>query len=221
MKKNKLVIFGVTELAQLAYFYFTHDSDYEVVGFTLDKAYIEQDTFFDLPVVPYESVQEYFPPSEYSMYIAIGYTNLSELRRIRYYDAKAKGYTLASYVSSKSTTWPGLKVGDNTFIMEDNTIMPFCEIGSNILIFVNNILSHHTVFKDHITITSHCAIGGNSICEEQTFFGLNCTTRSNLNIGKGAIIGAAANVLNHVDEYAMMLGNPAKKAEKDAREVKI
>lgn len=219
--KTKLVIFGLTELAQLAHFYFTHDSDYEVVGFTLNEKYITADRYLDLPVVPYESLEDFFPPSEYVLYIAIGYTNLSELRKAKFLESKSRGYTMASYVSSKSTTWPGLTVGENTFIMEDNTIMPFCEIGSNILIFVNNILSHHTVFKDHITITSHCAIGGNSVCEEQTFFGLNCTTRSNLTIGKGAIIGAAANVLNHVDEYAVMLGNPAKKIDKDSREIKI
>ena len=219
--KKKLIIFGITELAQLAHFYFTHDSDYEVVAFALNRDYIQSDTFLDLPVVAFENVEDLYSTQSHFMYIAIGYTNLSEMRRQKYYEAKDKGYTLASYVSSKSTTWPGLKVGDNTFIMEDNTIMPFCEIGSNILIFVNNILSHHTVFKDHITITSHCAIGGNSVCEEQSFFGLNCTTRSNLNIGKGSIIGAAANVLNHVDDYAVMLGNPAKKIDKDSREIKI
>jgi len=219
--KKKLVIFGITELAQLAHFYFTNDSDYEVVAFTLNSNYIKEDTYLGLPVVPFEEVENHFSPEDYSMYIAIGYTNLSQMRKDKFYEAKGKGYTLASYVSSKSTSWPGLKVGENTFIMEDNTIMPFCEIGSNILIFVNNILSHHTIFKDHITITSHCAIGGNSVVEEQSFFGLNCTTRSNLTIGKGAIIGAAANVLNHVDEYAVMLGNPAKKIDKDSRDIKI
>jgi F0F1-type ATP synthase membrane subunit c/vacuolar-type H+-ATPase subunit K len=30
-----------------------------------------------------------------------------------------------------STSWPDLVVGENTFIMEDNTIMPFCQIGNN------------------------------------------------------------------------------------------
>ncbi|RZJ34868.1 MAG: acetyltransferase [Flavobacterium sp.] len=219
--KKKLVIFGLTELAQLAHYYFTHDSEYEVVAFTLNRDYIRENAFLNLPVVPFEEVENHFPPSEYSMYIAIGYTQISGIRKQKYYEAKDKGYTLASYVSSKSTSWPGLKVGDNTFIMEDNTIMPFCEIGSNILIFVNNILSHHTVFKDHITITSHCAIGGNSICEEQTFFGLNCTTRSNLTIGKGAIIGAAANVLRDVEPYSVMLGNPAKPNGIDSRDIKI
>ena len=219
--KRKLIIFGITELAQLAHYYFTNDSNYEVVAFTLNHDYIKSDRFLDLPIVPFEEIENVYPPDSFEMYIAIGYTNVSEMRKEKYFEAKAKGFSLASYVSSKSTSWPSLKVGDNTFIMEDNTIMPFCEIGSNILIFVNNILSHHTVFKDHITITSHCAIGGNSIVEEQAFFGLNCTTRSNLTIGKGAIIGAAANVLKNVDPYSVMLGNPAKASGQDSRDIKI
>ncbi|GEP50370.1 hypothetical protein FNO01nite_10420 [Flavobacterium noncentrifugens] len=219
--KKKLVIFGITELAQLAHFYFTNDSDYEVVAFTLSSNYIKEDRYLGLPVVPFEDVEKHFSPESHSMYVAIGYTNLSQMRKDKFYEAKAKGYTLASYVSSKSTSWPGLKVGENTFIMEGNTIMPFCEIGNNILVFVNNILSHHTIFKDHITITSHCAIGGKNVVEEQAFFGLNCTTRSNVTIGKGAVIGAAANVLNDVGDYSVMLGNPAKKIDKDSRDIKL
>ena len=117
--KKKLVIFGITELAQLAHFYYTHDSDYEVVAFVLDGNYIKENVFLGLPVVAFEDVEKQYPPNEYAMYTAIGYTNLSELRKIKFYKAKEKGYTLASYVSSKSTTWPGLKVGENTFIMED------------------------------------------------------------------------------------------------------
>lgn len=219
--KQKLIIFGITELAQLAHFYFTHDSDFVVAAFTLNREYIKTDNYLGLPVVAFEDIEQHYSPDDYWMYIAVGYTQISERRKAKYFEAKDKGYRLASYVSSKSTTWPGLKVGDNTFIMEDNTIMPFCEIGNNILIFVNNILSHHTIFKNHITITSHCAIGGNSIVEDQVFFGLNCTTRSNLTIGKGAIIGAAANVLKDVEPYSVMLGNPAKPNGLDSREINI
>ena len=36
--KKPLVIFGGGEIAQLAYFYFSTDSEYEVVAFTVDAA---------------------------------------------------------------------------------------------------------------------------------------------------------------------------------------
>jgi sugar O-acyltransferase (sialic acid O-acetyltransferase NeuD family) len=218
---KKLIIFGVGELAELAHFYFTHDSNFEVCGFTLNKNLIKANDFKGLPVVEYENICNFFPPSEYQMFIAIGYSNLNKNRKDKYEDAKQKGYTLASYVSSKSTSWPDLVVGENTFIMEDNTIMPFCQIGNNVLIWVNSIIAHHMIIKDHVTITSHCAIGGNVEIEEMAFIGLNSSIRNNIKIGKGSVIGTAANVVKDVEDYTLMIGNPAKPMDVDTRNIKI
>ena len=40
-KAKRLVLFGTQEMARLARFYFENDSDYEVVGFTVDDASVE------------------------------------------------------------------------------------------------------------------------------------------------------------------------------------
>lgn len=215
--KKKLIIFGTTELGVLAHFYFSNDSNYEVIAFTLDEKYITQNSFMGLPVLPFETIEKTYDPSTYEMFIAIGYTKLNEPRKNKYFEARQKGYTLASYVSSKSTSWPGLEVGENTFIMEDNTIMPFCKIGNNVLVWVNSILAHHMIINDHVTITSHCAIGGKVVIEEQAFVGLNATIRNDLTVGKGAVIATCTNVVSNVPEYSVMIGNPAKPTGKDSR----
>ena len=218
---KRVVIFGVGELAELAHFYFTNDSNFEVCGFTIDKNLIIDDDFKGLPIVDYENVCNIFPPTEYHMFIAIGYSNLNKNRREIYEDAKKKGYNLASYVSSKSTSWPGLEVGENTFIMEDNSIMPFCKIGNNVLVWVNSMLAHHMIIKDHVTIASHCSIGGKVVIEEMAFIGQNSSIRDNVKIGKGAVIGTAANVVKDVDNYTLMIGNPAKPINANTRNIKI
>lgn len=220
-ESKKLIIFGKGELAELAHFYFTHDSNYKVCAFTLDRDYMNTESYLNLPVVPFDEIEERYPAHEYELFIAIGYSKLNQNRKTKYEEAKAKKYHLASYVSSKSSSWPGLEVGENTFIMEDNTIMPFCKIGNNVLVWVNSILAHHMVIKDHVTITSHCAIGGNVIIEEQAFIGLNASLRNNITVGKGAVIGTSANVVKDVDEYTVMMGNPAKPTGTDSRELKI
>lgn len=217
--KKKLIIFGKTELAELANFYFTNDSNYNVVGFTVDKEYINEDTFLNLPLVPFEEVENHFPVEEYEMFIAIGYTKINSIRKEKFEKAKLKGYKLASYISSKSTTWPGLVVGENTFIMEDNTIMPFCKIGNNVIVWVNSILAHHMVIKDHVTITSHCAIGGNVVIEEQAFVGLNASIRDGIKIGKGVIIGTATNVVKDISDYNVVIGNPAKPTGQNSKDI--
>ena len=58
-----LVIFGTTELGEVAHFYFRHDTEHEVVAFAIDKAYLETDTFEGLPLVAFEEVEKKYPPT--------------------------------------------------------------------------------------------------------------------------------------------------------------
>ena len=38
-------IFGTFDTAELAHYYLTNDSEYEVVAFTINKEYLKEDTF--------------------------------------------------------------------------------------------------------------------------------------------------------------------------------
>jgi hypothetical protein len=42
------------------------------------------------------------------MHVALSYQKLNRLRQAKYEQAKAAGYTLASYVCSKASVWPDL-----------------------------------------------------------------------------------------------------------------
>ena len=70
---KKLVVFGSGDTAELAHYYFSKDSEHEVVAFTLDEEYIEGDTFCSLPIVPFADVQSAYPPEEHSLFIALGF----------------------------------------------------------------------------------------------------------------------------------------------------
>jgi hypothetical protein len=43
--KRKVVVFGISDLAELAHYYLTNDSPYEIVAFTVNKEYLLGDTF--------------------------------------------------------------------------------------------------------------------------------------------------------------------------------
>ena len=58
---KELIIFGTADIAQLAYFYFSNDSDYKVAAFTVDAEYIKVNEFCGLPVVPFEEVIRTLP----------------------------------------------------------------------------------------------------------------------------------------------------------------
>src|SRR5262245_31345823 len=115
----QIVVFGVGQWAELAHFYFEHDSPHQVASFTVDQAFLKQDSFKDLPVVPFEEVERHYPPDRFSMFIPLSFKKMNHLRADRYNSAKARGYQFVSYVSSKATTWPGFDCGENCFIFED------------------------------------------------------------------------------------------------------
>ena len=198
---SKVVVFGVSQWAELAHFYLTHDSPHEVVAFTLDRDYIESSTYMRLPVVPFDEVEQHYPASEFKMFIPMSFKKMNHVRADKYYEAREKGYELISYVSSKATTFPGFECGDNCFILEDNTIQPFVKIGSNVVLWSGNHLGHSTVIKDHVMITSHVVISGCCTVEEFSFLGVNATVRDETIIARETLVGMGVTILKDTREF--------------------
>jgi len=111
-----LIIFGSAEIADLAYYYFKNDSKYRIVAFTVDDSYLKIETFNGLPIIPYSKVDKLFPPETHSMHVALSYARLNQLREEKFIESKAKGYKLATYVCSKSVSWPDLSKGKNAYL---------------------------------------------------------------------------------------------------------
>jgi sugar O-acyltransferase (sialic acid O-acetyltransferase NeuD family) len=189
------VIFGTGTLAECAHFYFTHDSDHEVVGFAANESHLDRSELLGLPVVAFEGLTESHPPGEFSMFVAVGYAGVNHVRASIYGQAKEAGYELATYVSSKATTWPGLDVGDNSFIFEDNTIQPFTRIGNDVIMWSGNHIGHHSTIGDHCFVTSHVVISGNVAVGPYCFLGVNATIRDSIEIGEACVIGAGALIM--------------------------
>lgn len=203
---SKVVVFGNGQVAEVAYFYLTQDSEHEVVGFTVDKDYMNKQSFWGLPVVPFEDIEKYYPPSLYNIFIPIPYTKLNKLREERYLDAKKRGYQFISYISSKAIYY-GTCVGENCFILENNVIQPFVEIGNNVILWSGNHIGHHSKIEDHCFLASHIVVSGSVTIESHCFIGVNATIRDNIVIGKQSIIGAGTLVLNDIPDKSVLIGN--------------
>lgn len=189
---KKLIIFGAKELGDVAYYYFTHDSAYEVVAFTLDEEYIADDYFHGLPVVPFANIEKKYPPSEYDFFVALSYAKLNTIRQEKYNLAKAKGYKLATYISSKASVWPDLSVGDNSFILENNTIQPYVKIGNNVTLWSGNHIGHHAEIDDHCFLASHIVVSGAVKIGKNCFIGVNATLHDHIVVAENCIIGAGS-----------------------------
>ena len=56
----EVVIYGIGPFAKLLHYYLTNDSDYEVVAFCADEAYIKEKEFCGLPVVAFEDIENIY-----------------------------------------------------------------------------------------------------------------------------------------------------------------
>jgi sugar O-acyltransferase (sialic acid O-acetyltransferase NeuD family) len=216
---SKVVIFGIHENASLAHFYLSHDTDHEVVGFTVDGNHIQETIFEGLPVVDFERVEASYDPEDVRLFAPLSASNMNRNRASIYHRAKEKGYRLISYVSSKATLFPGAQIGENCFVLEDNTIQPFTSIGNNVVLWSGNHIGHHGQIKDHVFFTSHVVLSGRCTVEPYCFFGVNATIRDGLRISEGTLVGMGASVMKDTEPWGVYTGNPARIGPKPSHEL--
>lgn len=213
MMSKKLVIFGSGDIAQLAHYYFSSDSDYEVVAFTVDAAYIQGENFCSLPVIAFEEVSKHYPPDTHDLFIALSYSKLNAIRKEKYLAAKAFGYQLASYVSSRATVLNDGHIGENCFVLEDNTIQPFVTIGNNVTLWSGNHIGHHSSIGDHAFLASHVVVSGGVEIGEQCFVGVNATLRDHIKVGDKCVIGAGALLLLDAEPEGVYMGASTERSK--------
>lgn len=208
---KKLVLVGAGEFALIANEYFTYDSEYEVSAFVVNQAYIKEAELEGRPVLPYEEIETRFPPSEYSVFVAIPASSLNRIRKRFYLELKEKGYQFASYISSKSFVWRNAKIGENTFIFENNVIQPYVEVGNNCILWSGNHVGHRTIIQDHVFVASHAVISGYCIIGEGSFLGVNSTFNDNVSIAPSCIIGSGSLVVKNTEPEGIYVGSPARR----------
>lgn len=214
---SRIVIFGTLDTAELAHWYLENDSPYSTAAFTVNKEYMTTDRFKDRPVVPFEELEQHYPPSEYRLFAPMTGVKMNNIRKKIYEEGKAKGYDFISYVSSKATVCDN-EIGENCFILEDNTLQPFTKIGNNVVMWSGNHIGHHGIIEDHVFFTSHVVLSGHCHVKERAWFGVNSTVRDYTTIGEGSLIGMGALITKDTEPNGLYIGAPAKKQERTALE---
>jgi len=213
---SKLVIFGAGKIADEAYFYFTNDSPHEIVAFTVDNPYRTVTEKLGLAVVPFEEVQERFPPGDYKMFVAVGYQDLNQFRARKYAEAKSKQYELVSYVSSRASNVGDVEIGDNCFVLEFATIQPCARIGNDVFVWSGNHVGHHASVGDHCYIAGNVVISGNTKVEPYCFIGVSATLGHEIVIGRESLIGAGSLITKDVPPQSVYITPDTQKYRLDS-----
>lgn len=216
-KTKKLFIIGDSAFAEIAYEYFTCDSEYEVLGFAVEREYLKKSELFGLPVIAFEDVEQHFAVADVEFYAALVYSQMNRLRTRLYQHAKSKGYRPASYVSSRAFVWRNVKLGEHCFIFEDNTIQPFVTIGDNVILWSGNHIGHHSKIAENCFISSHVVLSGFTTVGANCFLGVNATAANNLAIGADNWVGPSTIIMKDTPENALFKTENAEPAKLPAR----
>ncbi len=205
-KDKKLIIIGDSAFAEIAYEYFTHDSDYNVVAFSVEKDYLKKEELFDLPIVPFEDLEKLYSPENHFVFVATVYTKLNRLRTRLANESKKRGYSLASYISRHAFIWRNCKIGEHCFVFENNVIQPFVEIGDNVVLWSGNHIGHHSKIGDNCFLASHVVVSGFCNIGRGCFIGVNSTIINNITVGDDCIIGAGTLILEDLSDGMKVKG---------------
>jgi sugar O-acyltransferase (sialic acid O-acetyltransferase NeuD family) len=215
-----VVIFGAKDFASLAHFYLRHDSPHRVVGFTAHREHMPEATEFEgLPIVPFEGLEERFPPDSVEAFAPMSHRKMNTLRRAVFDELKSRGYRMASYVSSHATRFPDTPIGENCFVLEDNTLQPFASIGDNVVLWSGNHVGHHTRIEDNAFVTSHVVISGHCVVGKNAFLGVNATLKDGVTIGEGTLVGMGALVTKDTEPWSLYKADATKASRVSSRDI--
>jgi sugar O-acyltransferase (sialic acid O-acetyltransferase NeuD family) len=191
MPNKPLILIGDSVFAQIAFEFFEHDSDYEVVAFAVEGQYLTRSSLFDRPIVPFEEMARRYPPPHHSAFVSIVFTQFNRLRTRLYRDCLAQGYQMASYVSSAALVRPKVQIGEHCFICEDVVIQPFTRIGNNVVIWSGTQVCHKCNIGANSFILPNCMISDGVRIGTNCIMGANVTVGSDRRIGDDCYLGPA------------------------------
>lgn len=206
-----LVIFGAGSLAQLVRAYFLRDSDRAIAACTVDRRYADSARLDGLPTVPFEELERSHPPDEYSLFVAVGYTDVNLRRAEIFEEGIRRGYELPTLVSSRADCWDDLRIGRNCLVFDGVVIEPNVEIGDGVIAWSGSQISHDSLIGDHCFLGPHAVVLGDASVGARSFVGGNATIRNGIRVAEDCVVGAGALITRDTvagEVYAVRRAHP-------------
>lgn len=102
-----------------------------------------------------------------------------------------------------------LDIGENCFILDNQSISLDVKIGNNVMMWSSNHIGDLTRIGDHAWLASHATIAGEVVVQPYCFIGIGATVGNKVTLGQGTFVGANALVASDTAENSVCLaGGP-------------
>lgn len=199
--KEKLIIVGVGSMAPEVVDFVNRYDLYDIVGFTVDEKYVNNNGYMDKPVYPLERIEE-FVDKDVKVFVAISWYNyMNKYKRQKFELLKKKGFHFANLISPLASV-------KCSSIGEGNWIKDFSEIGYNSQIGDNNTFTSRSSFGHYSIMGSHnvlsgATIAGNVTVGDQNYFGVGAIVFNKLKIGNKNLIGGGSVIKSNISDFTL------------------
>jgi sugar O-acyltransferase (sialic acid O-acetyltransferase NeuD family) len=215
-RPHRILIFGTGTGSDTARRYFELDTPHEIVGYVVDREFIAVPVFNGRPVVAVEDAVAKFSPDDILAFVPLGSTRMNMLRAEKYQLLKSLGYRFATYVHSSNKLDGYCEIGENCFILENQSVNFDAAVGNNVVIWSGCQIGDRSRIGDHAFLAAHVVLNGDANVGEYVYLGSNCTISNGVHIARQSFIGANALITQDTAERAVHVVEPTPSAGIDS-----
>ena len=218
--ENNLLIFGNNNLSRLMVKYITKYTDCNFLGFCVDREYMHGEEFEGNKNIAFEDIRETYPQKDLEILICIGNNRMNDIRKAVYERIKNEGYRIAQFIHPTVNLESSI-IGEGNIILENANIGMDVNIGNCNVIWNGCNISHGTSIGSFNYIAPSVAVAGNVCINDNCFFGINSTLRSNISVASYTYIGAGCYLNNSTECNDVYVPAKAVKLERKSSEMTI
>lgn len=212
-----IILFGASEFSKSIDFYLSRESNHKVIAYTATReSRTDFSEYNNKPLCPFDEVEKLYPPSDFQMFVAVGYVNLNSTRKYFIEKSLEKGYKLISHISPTSISWDDLILGQNVFVFEGNIIQQNVRIGDGVILGRGNSIGHGSVIDKYAFLANRAVLCGNCYIGSESFIGSNATISDGVSVAEKNLIGATSFIRKNTNPREVYVQEPAKKINKES-----
>ncbi|MBN1333292.1 MAG: hypothetical protein JW971_05980 [Synergistales bacterium] len=207
---KNIILYGVGVMAHYVTKVIAKHGLFNIVAYCADGEFIDKVQFLGKPLVPFEDIQDSFPPEAFSMLLLIGYKRMRDREKM-FLKAREKGYALPNCIAGNVNSFDDLVLGENNIIFSGTYIGVGTVLGNNNIIRPNVYIGHDVSMGDHCYISPGCNIGGGCTIGDMSFIGIGSTITDGRRISRENLVGAGSLILQDTEPFSRYFGSPAVK----------
>jgi acetyltransferase EpsM len=149
-------------------------------------------------------------PDHYEFIYALSNVNQAPERYELLYDLDIPQDRYATVIHPTATVSNKSDLGDGVVVMPNTVVGPNVSIGNHTQLYAQSFVGHDTELGEMVFVANNASIGGRLMIDNGAHIGSNASILERLAIGEFAVVGLGSVVVDDVESYQKVVGNPAE-----------